>query len=98
MRWVVDTTLRPLYPQESPGTHCIAGWVDHRVGLEGCEKYRPPSGFDRWTVQTTASRNTDCAIHAHFTHRVVSEYEVRRATKPVRRREDIISLWIRKTN
>jgi hypothetical protein len=27
MGWVVNTTPRPLYPQERPGTHCIRGWV-----------------------------------------------------------------------
>ena len=36
--WVVKATPRPLYPQESPGTHCIRGWVDRRAGLEGCGK------------------------------------------------------------
>jgi hypothetical protein len=24
--WVVKATTLPLYPQESPGTHCIGGW------------------------------------------------------------------------
>ena len=23
--WVVNSTPRPLYPQERPGTHCIGG-------------------------------------------------------------------------
>jgi hypothetical protein len=38
---VVNTTPRPLYPQERPGTHCIGGWVVLRVGLDGCGKSRP---------------------------------------------------------
>jgi hypothetical protein len=25
--WVINATLRPLYPQKRPGTHCIADWV-----------------------------------------------------------------------
>ena len=27
MGWVVNATLRPLYPRERPDTHCIGGWV-----------------------------------------------------------------------
>ena len=37
--WVVNTTPRPLYPRERPGTHCIGGWVGPRAGLDGCRKY-----------------------------------------------------------
>jgi hypothetical protein len=25
--WVVSTTLRPLYPRQTPSTHCTGGWV-----------------------------------------------------------------------
>ena len=39
--WVVDTMPRPLYPREKPGAHCVGGWVGHRTGLDGCEKFRP---------------------------------------------------------
>jgi hypothetical protein len=39
--WMVNTTPRPLYPQERPGTHCIGGWVGPRAGLDVCEKSRP---------------------------------------------------------
>jgi hypothetical protein len=35
--WVVNTTPRPLYPQERPGTHCTGGWVGPRAGLDVCE-------------------------------------------------------------
>ena len=40
MGWVVNATLRPLYPRERPGAHCIGGWVGLRVGLDGCGKSR----------------------------------------------------------
>jgi hypothetical protein len=30
-----------LPPGKRPGTHCIGGWVDPRVGLDGGEKSRP---------------------------------------------------------
>jgi hypothetical protein len=40
--WVVNATLRPLYPRERPGTHCIGGWVGPRAGLDGCGKSRLP--------------------------------------------------------
>jgi hypothetical protein len=37
--WVVNSTPRPLYSREIPGTLC--DWVGHRVGLDGCGKSRP---------------------------------------------------------
>jgi hypothetical protein len=43
MGWVVNATLRPLYPQKIPGTHCVEDWVGPRAGLDGCGKSRPPS-------------------------------------------------------
>jgi len=43
MGWVVNSTPRPLYPRERPGTHRIGGWVGPRVGLEGWGKSRPPT-------------------------------------------------------
>jgi hypothetical protein len=58
---VVNATPRPLYPRESPGTHCTGGWVGPRAGLDGCRKSRPPLGFDTRTVQPVASRYNDCA-------------------------------------
>jgi len=42
MEWVVKATPRPLYPRESPDTHCKGGWVGPRAGLEGCGKSHPP--------------------------------------------------------
>ena len=37
------STPRPgrFIPQESPGTHCIGGWVGPRAGLDGCGKSHP---------------------------------------------------------
>ena len=40
MGWLVNTTPRPLYLRERPGTHCIGGWVGPMAGLDGCEKSR----------------------------------------------------------
>jgi hypothetical protein len=34
MGWVVNATTRPLYPRESPGSHCIGGWVGPRACLD----------------------------------------------------------------
>ena len=65
MGWLVNAAPRPLYPRESPGTHCIAEWVGSRSGLDGCGKSRPPPGFDLRTVQPVESRYTDWAIAAH---------------------------------
>jgi hypothetical protein len=59
MRWVINATPRPLYPQGRPGTLCIRGMLHPRVGLDKWGKSRPPSGFDRRTVQPVACRKTD---------------------------------------
>jgi len=40
------------------GTHCIGGRVGLRTSLDGCEKSRPPPGFDPRTVQPVANRYT----------------------------------------
>jgi len=32
-------------PLESPGTHCVRGWVDLISGLDGCGKFRLPTGI-----------------------------------------------------
>ena len=74
---VVSTTPRQLYPRERPGTHCVGGWIDPRVGLDGCGKSRPPSGFDPRTVQPVASRYTDWAIpvytHTHSVSKILGQ-------------------------
>jgi len=60
--WVVNATLRPIYPRERPGTHCIGGWVAPQ-GLSGqVRKNLPSPGFDPRTVQPVASRYTDWGI------------------------------------
>jgi len=45
MGWVVNATLRPHYPREPPGTHCIEGWLGPGTGLDGWGNLAPP-GFD----------------------------------------------------
>jgi hypothetical protein len=42
MGWLDKATPRPLYPREKPGTHCIGGWVELRVGLGGYGKFLLP--------------------------------------------------------
>ena len=60
--WGVSITPRPLFtPGERPDTHCTAGWVGPRAGLDMCGKSRPPPGFDPRTVQPVASRYTNYA-------------------------------------
>ena len=54
-----------LPPGKGPGTHRTGGRVDPRAGLDGLGKSRPPPAFDPRTVQSIASRYTDCAIPAH---------------------------------
>ena len=39
--WVINATLRSLYPRERPSTHCIGGWVGPRARLDGWGKSRP---------------------------------------------------------
>ena len=43
-RWVIDDTIRPLYPRARPGPHCIGGWVGPRAGLDGYGKISSPTG------------------------------------------------------
>jgi len=38
---VINTTPRPIYPREKPGSHCIGGWFDPRAGRDVCEKSYP---------------------------------------------------------
>jgi hypothetical protein len=58
--WVFNVTLRPLYPRERPGTHCIGGWVGLRAGLDG--KSRPHQDSIPGPSSPVASRYTDWAI------------------------------------
>jgi len=59
MGWVVNTTFRPRYSRERPGAHSKGGWVEHRAGMDGCGKSRPPLGFDVRTVRPVVSRYTE---------------------------------------
>ena len=52
-------------PPEIPVTHCTAGWVGPRAGLDVCRKSRPSPGFNPRTVEPVASRYTSWAIAAH---------------------------------
>ena len=61
--WVVNTTLRPLYPRERPGVHCQGGWVGLGAGLDCTENLAPPE-LDSRVLQPLASRYTDCVIPA----------------------------------
>jgi hypothetical protein len=60
--WVVSTTPRPPFSWESPGTHCIGGWVVLGAGLDRCGKSRPHR--DSIPFQPITSRYTDWAISA----------------------------------
>ena len=62
-RLVISITLRPLYPKERTSTHCRGGWVGLGAGLGGTDNLTSP-GFDAWTVQPIASRQTDWTIPA----------------------------------
>ena len=59
MGWVLNAKPRPLYPQESPVTLRMVGWIGPTAGLDGCGESRSPLGFDPWIVQAAASRYTD---------------------------------------
>jgi len=50
-----------LYPRECPVTYCTGGGVGPRPVWTGVENLAP-TGFDPRTVQSVASRYTDCAI------------------------------------
>jgi len=43
--WVVNSTPRPLYPWERPSIDRTGNCVVPRAGLDGCGKFRPPSGI-----------------------------------------------------
>ena len=47
LRWGGWSAPRPgrFTPRERPGTYCTGGWVGPRAGLDGCGKYRPPTGI-----------------------------------------------------
>jgi hypothetical protein len=61
---VVNSTARPLYLRERPGTYCIGDWVGPSPFWTGAENLATV-GFDPLTVQPLASHYTDWAIPAH---------------------------------
>jgi hypothetical protein len=65
MGWVINATLRPLYPEERDRVPILreAGSVPGSVWT-GAGNLTPP-GFDPQTVQAVASRCTDRAIPPH---------------------------------
>ena len=63
MGWVVDATLRPLHPRDSPGINCTGGWVSSRAGLDGCG-YSRSTGFRSLDLRPVVSRYTDWTIPA----------------------------------
>ena len=52
------------WSKPSPGrfTHCTGEGVGPRPGLDGCEKFCPPPGFDPRTVQSVVSQYADYDI------------------------------------
>jgi hypothetical protein len=61
MGWVVNVTLRPLYPRERDvPTVQEAAWAPEPVWTG--EEKSPPPGFDPLTAQPVASRCTYWAI------------------------------------
>ena len=57
-RWF-NATLRPLYPQEWPGKHCIWGCVGPRAGMDGWGKCLP-----------TRIRSLDTSTHSESLYRI----------------------------
>jgi hypothetical protein len=63
--WVVNATLRPLYPRERPGTHFIGRWVGPTAGINGWAKFLSQPGFTPQTIQAVASSFTIYAAHPY---------------------------------
>jgi hypothetical protein len=40
-RWVVSTTLRPIYPRKRPVRHCTGDWVGFGASLDDTENLAP---------------------------------------------------------
>ena len=62
MGFVINSTPRPHYPRERPGTHCIGDRVGLRTGLDWCGKSHPHRDSIRGPSSTVASCYTDWAI------------------------------------
>jgi len=64
MGLMFNITLRPLYPWERPGIHCIGGWVGPQDLSGRVRKISPPPppGFDLRTVKPVASLYTTILV------------------------------------
>jgi hypothetical protein len=65
--WVINTTLRPLYPRERATVPIVqeAGWTSGPVCMDKEKrKYPAPPGFQPRTVQPVPSRYTEYTIPA----------------------------------
>jgi len=49
--------LATLPPEKIPVTHCTGRRVGPRAGWDGCEKSRPPTGFDSRIIQLVEYAN-----------------------------------------
>jgi len=65
--WVVNATLRALYPRGRDPVSIVleAGWAQGPVWTSAKNLAPPPAGLDPRDVQSVASRYTACAILAH---------------------------------
>ena len=63
---MVNATLRPLYPRESPGTHCTRGWLGPRAGLDVCRNSHPPTGCDPGPSNPVAQSLYRLSYRAHL--------------------------------
>jgi hypothetical protein len=81
MGWVVNVTLRPLYPRERASTQYIGGWVGPRTGLEEYGKPRPHRDLDPRTVQPVVIRYTDWAITISTYNRTAAKYLLKANSK-----------------
>ena len=57
--WFIRDTPQPIYPRESPATHCKGSRVVLRDGLDAFGKFLPSSGFEPRSTQSVAGRYTD---------------------------------------
>jgi hypothetical protein len=65
MGWVVNATLRPLYPREGQPVPLVQ--VAEWAGLDGCGKSRPVlAGFYPQTVQLATSCYSDCGKYGRI--------------------------------
>jgi hypothetical protein len=62
--------------ERAPGTHWIGGWVGPRTGLDAMQRRKilPSPGLELRPLDRPASRYTDCAIQAHVSCEVRTEF------------------------